>query len=135
MTNDSLDLYIRMVDPELSPRQIDNFITMLRHEIKQEWGSSVRDPISSDSKNLDPVILGALTLTIIPTILTKFLEFLHAWSMRRENRHLKIKLQLPNKASLEIEIPQTSSPEELKKWIDLTRQSLLNSGRSASNKR
>ena len=66
-------------------------------------------------------------------MLPKFLDFLHAWAMRKENRHIKVKLQADDK-SVEIEVPQTSSPDEIKKWMKLAQDSLKNEGRKKKRK-
>jgi hypothetical protein len=135
MSDKSIEFSLRMTDPGISPQQLENTILMFRHELKQEWGSIIHDPVPDGTKDIDPAMLAIVVLTIVPTVLTKFLDFLHSWAMRRENHHIKLKIQLPDNASIEIEVPQTSNPEELKEWIEFTRHSLLSSTRRKSKKR
>jgi len=70
------------------------------------------------AKGIDPVVLGTLLVSISPIMLTKFLDFLHAWSLRQENRVIKIKIQTNANQIIEIEVPETTSPDEVKKWIN-----------------
>lgn len=135
MVNESIEFRVRLDDPEMSPQQLQNIVLMFRHEIKQEWDLAVDTPPRDGAKDIDPAVFALVSLTIVPTVLTKFLEFLHAWSMRRENHHIKIKIQKPNNASVEIEVPQTSTPEELKEWVEFARQSMLNTDGGKTGKR
>jgi len=70
------------------------------------------------SKVVDPVILGAIAVAVGPMVLTKILEFIHIWSLRREGRRIKIKIQTDASTSLEIDVPGVMSPVEVKNWID-----------------
>jgi hypothetical protein len=74
------------------------------------------------TKTVDPVIVGAIIVALSPTFITKLLEFLHAWCMRREGRSIKIKIQLDEKRLIEIDVSETMPIEELKKRIDAIRE-------------
>ncbi len=130
MTEDALELHVRFQDRELSPQQVENITWGFRHTLNQEFGRITQE--LSANKDGDALALGLLTLTLIPSMLPKFLDFLHAWAMRRENRHIKVKIQLSDK-SVEIEVPQTSSPDEIKKWMELANDSL--SAKGTKNKK
>lgn len=69
------------------------------------------------AKGIDHVILGTLLISVSPIMLTKFLDFLHAWALRQENRVIKIKIQTKANQVIEVEVPETMSPDEVKKWI------------------
>ena|SRR5687768_4387600 len=78
---------------------------------------------ANKEKSLDPVIWGVLSATIAPTVLTKFLELLHDWSLRREGRVVRIKVQNKDGSLVEIEVPETTSPQAIQKYIELVRRS------------
>jgi len=69
------------------------------------------------AKGIDPVILGTLLISVSPIMLTKLLDFLHAWALRQENRVIKIKIQTKANQVIEVEVPETMSPDEIKKWV------------------
>lgn len=121
MTKEKVEFYIQVFDPGLAPGQIENLAMTLGHEITQKVGKVEAE--KHPQKDVDPLALGVLSLTLTTTLLPKFLDFLHAWLMRRENRHVKVKLQADDK-SVEIEVPQTSSPEEIEKWMELAERTL-----------
>jgi hypothetical protein len=57
--------------------------------------------------------LGALTLAILPAFLPKLVEYLHSWTMRAENRKIRVKTQVGDR-SIELEYtPAAISEEEL----------------------
>ncbi len=67
---------------------------------------------------IDPNLLGLLAVSVGPVLLPKFLEFLHAWSMRREGQAVKVKLQTAEGAALEIEVPASMSPTQARQWVN-----------------
>jgi hypothetical protein len=79
---------------------------------------------------MDPVLLGVVLVTVGPTVLTHFLEFLHDWAMRREGRKLKVRIETPEGSAVEIEVPETTSREELIQWIETVRAALPKAKRS-----
>jgi hypothetical protein len=62
--------------------------------------------------------LGALAVTILPSVIPKFIEFLQTWSMRGENRTVKIETRIGDR-SVNVEVPRSMSPDELKGLVDM----------------
>ena len=77
------------------------------------------------TKSIDPVIAGALIVALAPAALTKLLEFLHAWAMRRDEHNLKIKIQKADGSALEIEVPTSMPLSVAKKWISETAEVIM----------
>ncbi len=77
------------------------------------------------TKAIDPILLGALAVAVTPTMVTKFLEFLHAWAMRKEGHTIKLKVQTKEGASLEIEVPTSMSPAEAKNWVNTLSENIM----------
>ena len=69
------------------------------------------------AKGFDPALLGALAATAAPIVLPKILDFLHAWTLRREGRVVKVKIQRSDGSAIEGEFPETMSPEQARRWI------------------
>jgi len=61
--------------------------------------------------------LGALALAVLPAFLPKLVEYLHSWTMRAENRKIRVKTQVGDR-SIELEYTPTAvSEEELMKLV------------------
>jgi hypothetical protein len=123
VNSSSLHIEVQIEMEGADEEELDRQARRLRGEILERLEVDSAELVRAGNapegtKVIDPVILGALVVAVGPTVLTKFLEFLHAWAMRREGRTVKLKLQTPEGAALEIEVPQTMSPAEVKKWID-----------------
>lgn len=108
--------------------ELDRLTRQLRAEILELEVESVEPmkgaPAPEGTKGVDPMILGALVVAVGPTTLTKLLEFLHAWAMRREDRTVKLKIQTEGGAMLEVEVPATMSPAEVKQWVNSLNETL-----------
>lgn len=89
-------------------------------ELEVESVELVKDKaIPSGAKSVEAVTLGALAVSVLPTVIPKLIDFLQAWVMRRERRMVKIKTQTGDR-SLEVEYsPTTMSPDELKSLVDM----------------
>jgi hypothetical protein len=83
---------------------------------------------------LDPVVLGGLLVAVTPMVMTKLLEFLQAWTMRREGRTVKLNIQTADGASVQMEVPQTMSPVEVKSWIDTIEAALTRTKKASTPK-
>lgn len=112
----------------------DQNTRLLFNEIKEEtlvsfinYQPSGAQP--DNTKGVDPLITGALVVALAPTALSKFLEFLHAWTLRREGRTIKIKVKNETGNALEIEVPQVTSKEEVKAWIRLVEDAVQKSAK------
>src|SRR5215216_2383641 len=108
MTHENtFNLSVQFTSKNETDRFFEENARSLREGIKQLGVVSVefqkKEPAPEGTKSIDPVIAGALIISVTPTVLTKFLDFLHAWAMRRENHTLKIKIQTPDNSVIEIE--------------------------------
>jgi len=96
-------------------------VYQLRDDIKglgeEEVALVAQDSLNEGARSIDPLIVGALVVAVVPAILPKFLEFLQTWMMRREGRTVKISITRQKGESIEIEIPYTMSLPEVKQWI------------------
>ena len=84
---------------------------------------------------IDPVLLGVLAVGVGPIVLTKVLEFLHAWAMRREGRVVKIRIQAGPDSSLEVEVPAIMPRSEVKTWINTVSEALNEKRKKAGNRK
>lgn len=75
-------------------------------------------------KDIDPLIFATLSVSLVPLAATKFFEFLNAWALRRENRLIKIKIQLGKDKVVEFEGSETMSKKEVEAWIRTIEKSL-----------
>jgi len=107
--------------------ELDLLTRHLRSEIQELDVESVdllRDKTApAGAKAVDPVTLGALAVVVLPAVVPKLVEFMQSWTMRKENRTVKIKTQIGDQ-SLEIEYsPKLMSQTELMTVVDtLTRK-------------
>ena len=71
----------------------------------------------SGAKSAEAVTLGALAVTLLPSVLPKLVEFLQAWSLRGQNRTVKIKANVGDR-SVELEYSAGTSEAALRGLID-----------------
>ncbi len=123
---DDLNLKISLTDDKLLPAQLENLTIMLEHEIRQDVkDAAILVPGESGTRDAGSFAVEAgILLSLSPLVLTKVLEFVHAWAMRHENKNIRVKLQLNAASSIELDVPQTTSPEEVQKWIDMAKRSV-----------
>jgi len=131
MSLDQLTQLVVQVEAAEEDAEVVDAITRQLHDEIQDLDIESAELIKLGSvpqgaKPVDPVVLGALAVTVGPLVLTKVLDFLHAWAMRREDRNVKIKIQSADK-SLEVEVPTTMSPDETKAWINALKGTLISS--------
>ena len=76
------------------------------------------------TKSGELVTLGSLAVVVLPTIAPKLVELLQSWSLRAENRTVKIKAQVADR-SIEVEYsPATMSTDELKRLVSSLSEAL-----------
>jgi hypothetical protein len=111
---DELDLLTRELRRELIDQGVDYFEAVSG------------EPIPQGAKAVDPITIGALALAVTPVLLPKLIEFLNSWTMRAENRKIKIKTQVGDR-SIELEYsPSAISEEELMKLTSRLTKALVN---------
>lgn len=107
---------------DVDASELDLLTRHLRSEIQELDVESVdllKDKTTpAGAKAVDPVTLGALAVVVLPAVVPKLVEFLQSWTMRKENRTVKIKTQIGDR-SLEIEYsPKSMSQAELMNVVD-----------------
>jgi hypothetical protein len=73
-------------------------------------------PQSDGSKSGELITVGAIALTILPVTIPALIQWLQEWTLRDRRGTIKIR---KDKGSIEFEIPDSLSPEQLKSYIDL----------------
>jgi hypothetical protein len=101
----------------------DRVTRQLRDELRDLDGVEPVKPVEAGTvpegaKSAEAMTLGALAVTILPSVIPKFIEFLQTWSMRGENRTVKIEARIGDR-SVNVEVPRTMSPDELKGLVDM----------------
>ncbi|MFQ5613749.1 MAG: hypothetical protein ACE5H9_16615 [Anaerolineae bacterium] len=112
--------------------ELDRLTRQLRDELWELDVESVELAAGGDlpegAKSAEALTLGALAVAVLPAVVPKLVEFLQAWSMRGENRVVKIKTQAGDR-SLEVEYdPKTMTPTELKDLVDILNATLADRG-------
>ena len=127
-TDESLELILQIIVEDGDDEEIDKVSRRLYRELIDLDVDSVErismGIVPEGAKSVDPTLLGLLIVSVGPIMLTKFLEFLHAWCMRDESRTVKIKMQAKSGDAIEIEVPTQMSPSELKGWINIVHEKL-----------
>jgi hypothetical protein len=106
---------------ELDADQLDRLTRQLRSELLDLDTESV-DLVKSETppagtKSAEAVTAGTLAVAILPAFLPKLLEYLQSWTMREEQRKVKVKSQVGDR-SIELEYsPNALSQEELKELV------------------
>ncbi len=78
-TEDELDRMTRQLLSELREMDVES----------AELASGETAP--AGTKSADPVTIGALAITVLPTLLPKVVEFIQAWALRGQGRTVKFK--------------------------------------------
>src|SRR5262245_58461536 len=75
------------------------------------------EAVPEGAKSAEVVTLGVLAVAVLPAVIPEVIKFLQAWSMREENRTVKVKTQVGDR-SLEVEYDTKAiSQVELNKLI------------------
>jgi hypothetical protein len=102
------------------PDALDRLTRGLRQELIEmgvESADFIHQKQEQGAKNAEAITLGALAIAVMPAFLPKLVECLHDWSMRAENRRVKIKTQVGDR-SVEVEYsPSTLKQEELTRLV------------------
>lgn len=108
--------------------EINHQTRMLFREIQDldvesiEFTSGEAVPIGT--KSVDTITIGMLAVAVLPTVIPELIKFLQAWSLRGENRTVKIKTQIGDR-SIEVEYDtKTISETEIKNLINSLNQTL-----------
>jgi hypothetical protein len=126
-----LHIFLDMGDV-LDQDQLQELTHQLKAEIEDQDVETVGflsgDEIPEGAKSAEAITWGALAVAVLPNFLSSMVTFLQSWTMRGENRKVRIKSQTGDN-SIELEYsPTTMSNEELKELI-----SVLNSSMQTKN--
>lgn len=115
---------------DASADQVDDLTRQLFGELGELGVESVTYPTGEPSpegvKSAEAITIGALAVAVLPGFLPKLVEYLQSWTMRGENRRVRIKSQIGDR-SIEIEYsPAAMSTEELNRLVDSLSGSLKN---------
>ncbi len=95
MTAPEIDLVVLIEEADSDAERLDTLTTYLQRDLRELGADSVErssaGAAAEQGAKGDPFTLGALALVAIPAVLPKILEFLQAWSLRGEQRVVKIK--------------------------------------------
>ena len=82
------------------------------------------EPSPEGAKSAEAITIGALAVAVLPGFLPKLVEYLQSWTMRGENRRVRVMSQVGDR-SIEIEYsPAAMSINELKRLVDSLTESL-----------
>ena len=128
MPDESAQLIVRINLEDKDDEQLDRLTRQFRNEVRDLDVESAEfvsaGPAPEGTMGLDPIVLGAIAVTVGPTVLTKFLEFLHAWSMRHQSQTVEVEIQNEEGAAVKVKVPVTMSKVEAREWIEMVSQSL-----------
>jgi hypothetical protein len=101
MTPNEIQLQLTVAEADADDEILDQLTRRLMRDLRDLGAESVErtagEPPPEGAKSA--FTLGALLLVAVPAFLPKLVEFLQAWSLRGENRKIKIKTP----AGLEVE--------------------------------
>ena len=113
---------------ELDADQLDRLTRQLRSELLDLNTESVElvknEETPRGTKSAEAVTAGTLAVAILPSLLPRLLEYLQSWTMREEQRKVKVKSQIGDR-SIELEYsPSALSQAELKELVSTLTDSL-----------
>jgi len=107
---------------EALPDDLDARTRTLRDELDELDLQSLtlaRSPgaAPAGTKSAEAITLGALAITVLPSVLPRLMEFIQAWSLRGQGRSVKIKANIGER-SIEVEYSPGTSEAALKDLIE-----------------
>ncbi len=120
--NKMLDFQLFFDSDQLRPAEVEKAILSFEKEMVQLEGVKKASGRQVEG-DIDPLLFAALGFSLAPAVTPKFLEFLNAWVMRRENRVIKVKVQLGWNQSIEIDGSETLSQKKMEDWISAIEKS------------
>lgn len=116
-TTDAFKFQIAINSKDATTEDLDELTREVLSELREadvELAELVEaGPAPTGTKAIDPVTVGAIAVTVIPTVLPKVIDMLQAWIARGSGRTVKFKGRI-GKQQIEFEGP----PEELQKLVD-----------------
>jgi hypothetical protein len=123
--SETLNIKLVLDSSQLGPSDLQKSTLSLEKELEEAVGG--RKTFERQvNKDIDPLAFAALSISMAPIAMTKFFEFLNMWALRRENRNIKIKIQLGKNKSIEFEGSETLSKKDVETWILVIEKALKN---------
>jgi hypothetical protein len=118
--NDIIQLTIQIDGSSMSERRLNDTAVKLKHELSHLKPLTVdlqRDRnVPDGAMSVEAFTLGALALSVLPTMVPATIEFLRDWCLRNANRTITIKRR-SGENEIELSFPEDVSPERLQKFI------------------
>lgn len=102
MTSNQIQFQLSLIEGNADAERLNELTRYLSRDLRELGVESVERPegeATMRGAKGDVFTMGALALVAVPAFLPKLVEFLQAWSLRGENRSIKIKTP----AGLEVE--------------------------------
>ena len=94
MLGSELELTLFIEEADSDAERLDTLTTYLQRDLRELGADSVERLVAGvvpEGAKGDPFTLGALALVVVSDLLPQLLEFLQAWSLRGEQRVVRIK--------------------------------------------
>ena len=130
-----VSLLVSLGDGTANDEELDRLTRRLRQQLSELDVEQVQmasgGPVPAGAKAVDPAMVGTLVVTLLPAVVPKVMDFLHAWMLRDKGRTVKIRAAAGD-ASFDVEYaPGVTSEEELKRLLQTFSDALARtSGRS-----
>ena len=115
MSTNDVRLDMLIAEPDADVERVDALTRRLMRDLRDLGAESVEmtaaEPPLEGAKSPGAFTLGALALVAAPTFLPKLIEFMQAWTLRGENRVVKIKT--PNGVEVEFTPEKRLSQDEV----------------------
>ncbi|MEI7845878.1 MAG: hypothetical protein WCK35_08760 [Chloroflexota bacterium] len=113
----NLSILLSMPD-ELSLRNLDELSNELHFYLTEKLKNDEAKPYKRrSSRSLDPAIVGAVSLALLPVVLQKVADVLIEFIKLKQNTIVTLKIPIEGSEDIQITYdPRTSSPEQLRTW-------------------
>lgn len=95
MNQDNLAIQLTILEEETDPEALEGLTIQMLRELVDMGASSVERPrveaTAEAGRKGEAISIGILLLAIAPTLLPSLIKYLQAWTLRSENRRIKIK--------------------------------------------
>ncbi len=95
MNQDNLAIQLTVFEEETDPEALEGLTIQILRELVDMGASSVERPrveaTAEAGRKGEAISIGILLLAIAPTLLPSLIKYLQAWTLRSENRRIKIK--------------------------------------------
>lgn len=119
-----IELDVTIVGSNITNRELDKLRAELYTKIADDLsGEDVKMYQETGSRVVDPAIIGTISLVLLPIVMEKVGDSLIEYFKSLINKDSSVKLSVPPLGDITYN-PHTTSPEELKSWIDAMRQAL-----------